>query len=70
LPVGAAVVFRAATTSNALRLCEVTFTREKGKVVGMRKLVVSNNGKMTAETWTVINAKGQTSHNVAIFDKQ
>jgi hypothetical protein len=59
----------------------ITFTGKKGgKVVGMRKLVVSKNGKMTTETWTVMNAQGQTSHAVggparytsimAVFDKQ
>jgi hypothetical protein len=49
----------------------ISFTGKKGgKVVGTRKLVVSKNGKMTTETWTVMNAKGQTLHAVAVFDKQ
>jgi hypothetical protein len=49
----------------------LTFTGKKGgKVVGMRKLVVSKNGKLTTKTITLMNARGQTSHNVAVFDKQ
>jgi hypothetical protein len=49
----------------------ITITGKKGgKVVGTRKLVVSKNGKMTTETWAVMNAQGQTSHAVAVFDKQ
>jgi len=49
----------------------VTFTGKRGgKVVGTRTLVLSKDGKRTTETWTVMNAKGQTSHAVAVFDKQ
>jgi hypothetical protein len=47
------------------------FTGKRGgKVVGTRTLVLSKDGKRTTETWTVMNAKGQTSHAVAVFDKQ
>jgi hypothetical protein len=45
-------------------------TQWKGKVTGHTRIVVSKDGKTRTLTQTGKNAKGQTIHNVLVYEKQ